>query len=375
MKVGLRINREGGHSKINAWLLILFTAPIPLIVFTYLGYRWMNARTDYNRMVTQMIQRQNAVLANDAITVARHVSQLLERGAYDIQTLALVPATSQNFLKFYLSRVSQVSQVNQKDESMEMIPLPMYNEIISLNLQGDEVLRFKNGRQEKTLRRLSECTGKNLCDSELIKKAIHSPVGEIHFGDLQRWYVQEGAIEVDEGAHLPLAYRSTENIILLGIEYRYLKDILSEVGFPYERKRNLLQSYQNGNYIYVVDSQMDIIAHPKYWHVTGIDQAMGKRAVPMRTDSDEGKHPLNVVAYQGERLKDYFERLRTRSFLQKSVDIFEAPNLRGTNRVLSVAPILLSKGQFQKSGIFGYIILGCSVDYFEEPKEKYVPYY
>lgn len=374
MKIGLKLNSKG-NTRVNPWLLILLTAPVPLIAFGYLGYRWVNARTDYNRMTTQMIQRQNAVLANDAISVARSVSHVLERSAYDIQTLALVPPTPQNFLKFYLSRVSQVSQVNQKDESIEAIPLPMYNEIIFLNLQGDEVLRLKNGRQEKALRHFADCNGKNLCDPKLIEKAMHSPVGEIFYGNLQRWYVQEGAIEVDEGAHLPLVYRSAEGIFLLGIEYRYFKDMLSEPTFPYERKRNLLQSYHNGNYIYLIDSDLDFIAHPKYWHVTGIEQATGKRAVPMKTDSDEGKHPLNITAYQGERLKEYFERLRTRSFLQKSVDIFEAPNLRGTNRVLSVAPILLSKGQFQKSGVFGYVILGCSVDYFEEPKERYVPYY
>lgn len=374
MKIGFKTNGEG-NSKVNAWLLILLTAPVPLIAFGYLGYRWMNARTDYNRMITQMIQRQNAVLANDAFTVARNVSHVLERAAYDIQTLALVPPTSQNFLKFYLSRVSQVSQVNQKDESIEAIPLPMYNEIIALNLHGDEILRFKNGKQEKALRRLSDCQDKNLCDVHLIEKAIQSPVGEVYFGGLERWYAPEGAIEIDEGAHLPLAYRAMDGIYILGIEYRYLKDMLSEPTFPYERKRNLLQSYQNGNYIYIVDSNMDFIAHPKYWHVTGVDRSTGKRAIPMKADSDEGKHPLNIAAYQGERLKEYFERLRTRSFLQKSIDIFEAPNLRGTNRVLSVAPVLLSKGQFQRSGVFGYVVLGCSVDYFEEPKERYVPYY
>ena len=95
----------------------------------------------------------------------------------------------------------------------------------------------------------------------------------------------------------------------------------------------------------------------------------------MQSDSDEGKHPINIRAYRGEKLKTYFDRLLTRSFLQQSVDIFRASNLEGSNRVLSVAPILINKGQFQKTGVFGYVVLGCSVDYFEEPKEQYVPYY
>jgi len=40
-----------------------------------------------------------------------------------------------------------------------------------------------------------------------------------------------------------------------------------------------------------------------------------------------------------------------------------------------VAPILFSKGQFKETGIFGHVVTGCSVDYFEEPKEKFLPYY
>ncbi len=360
---------------VNPWLIILLTAPIPFIVFGYFGYRWLVARTDFNRMAAQMVQRQNTVLAYDAMSVAKDVAHLLEGTARDVQALSLITPTQNNYLKFYLSRVSQVTQTNLRDESIETIPLPIYNEIIYINLQGNEVLRLKNGKEERHTRSLSSCQQSNLCDPALIQKALRSPVGELYYGSLMRWYVPEGGIEIEEGAHLPVVYRASEGVFILGIDYRYLKDFLLEPTFPYERRRDLLQSYKNGNYVYLVDSNFDFLAHPKYWHVAGIDRLSGTKAVPMKTDEDEGKHPLNVIAYQGERLRTYFERLRTRSFLQKSVDIFEASNLKGTTRVLSVAPVLLSKGQFQKSGVFGYIVIGCSVDYFEEPKEQYVPYY
>ena len=117
------------------------------------------------------------------------------------------------------------------------------------------------------------------------------------------------------------------------------------------------------------------MAHPKFWNVMGIDSETGLRMVPMKVDSDEGLRPMNIRAYQGEKLRGYFDRLLNRSFLQRTVDIFQASNLGGNHRVLSVAPILLQKGQFQKSGVSGYVVLGCSVDFFQEPKEQYVPYY
>ena len=195
------------------------------------------------------------------------------------------------------------------------------------------------------------------------------------FGGVLRWYTRRGESESLDGAILPVIGRSERGYYLLGVDYRFIKEILMHPTFPYEARRDLLQSYQNGNYIYMVDSNFDMLTHPKTWHVTGFDRTTAARVTPMKVDADEGSHPLNVQKYQGERLRDYFERLLKRSFLQKSVDIFQASNLKGTNRVLSVAPILTNRGQLKQSGVYGYVILGCNVDYFEEPKEKYVPYY
>lgn len=372
----LKVGKIGDpNQKVNPWLIILLTAPIAIAVLGYLVYRWTVVRTDYSRMANQMIQRQNAVLAHDAMAVAKDVAKLLENAARDVQLLAVIHPTSSNLLKFYLSRLSQVTQLHTKDDSVDTVPLPVYNEIIYYNLQGDEVVRFRNGRSESNLKRFSQCTESTFCDRKLMERAMGSPVGELVFGSLMRWYSSEGSIEVEEGAFVPVIYRHTDSLILLGIDYRYFKEFLTQPTFPYDRKRNLLQSYQNGNYVYIVDSDFNFLIHPKYWHVTGVDRTTGQRAVPIKEDSEDGKRPLNIVAYQGKKLQEYFKRLRTRSFLQKSVDIFEAPNLKGTNRVLSVAPILLSRGQFRQSGVYGYVVLGCSVDYFEEPREQYVPYY
>jgi hypothetical protein len=84
---------------------------------------------------------------------------------------------------------------------------------------------------------------------------------------------------------------------------------------------------------------------------------------------------MNIAKYQGEKLRQYFTRLLKLSFVSKSVDVFSAPNLKGTNRVLATAPILFSEGQFQSSGVFGHVVTGCNVDYYEDPKEQAIPYY
>ena len=362
-------------SRLNPWALILVVFPVPLLLLGLFIYYWSSASSQYKRVTSQFIERQNQVLARDAMEMAREVAHLMEEAAHDVQALSLIPPTSTNFTKFYLSRVGQLTQLDPRDDSVNTIPLPLYNEIIYLNLQGDEQLRLKNGQKENRLRRLSQCTGHSLCSAELIKKAQSLVEGELYFGKLMRWYSKENETERDDGAFFPVIYRGGDGIYLVGLDYRYLKELLTQPTFPYERKQNLLHSYQNGNYIYILDNDFDFLAHPKFWNVTGIDPVSGLRMTPMKMDSDEGLHPINVRSYQGDKLKSYFDRLLNRSFLQKSVDIFQASNLGGNHRVLSVAPILLQKGQFQKSGVLGYVVLGCSVDYFQEPKEQYVPYY
>jgi hypothetical protein len=362
-------------SSLNPWALILFIFPIPLIIFAVFFYYWSVTRDTYKRVTTQFIQRQNKVLARDAMEIAREVSHLLEESAHDIQALSMIPPSYQHFTQFYLSRVGQLTQLDPRDDSINLIPLPLYSEIIYFNSRGDELWHLHNGQRANKLHHFSQCSAVELCDSQSLKKTISLPVGELYFGKLMRFYAKQSEKEQVEGAYLPVFYRTEEGVFLLGLDYRYLGELLAQPTFPYERKNNLLRSYQNGNYIFLVDSDLDLLAHPKYWNVEGIDRKTGLRARPMELDSDEGSHPLNVRAYRGEKLRPYFDRLLNRSFLQKSVDIFKAFNLAGSSRVLSVAPILLNKGQFQKNGVFGFVILGCSVDYFEEPKDQYVPYY
>lgn len=372
MKPELKAETE---KKLNTWIVILFAAPLPLVVFGLWFFKWSNSRTNYSRLTSQLMKRQNIVLMQDGVSVAKEYAHILESAARDVQSLSLITLTPKNFTRFYLARVSQVARFENRDDSVGMIPLPMYNELIHLDSEGNELLRLKNGQVQTRLRKRSQCQESTLCDPAFLDALIKLPIGEIYFGRLMRWYSPQGTPEDDDGAYLPVGYHSQEGIFIVGIDYRYFKDLLGEPSFPYEEKRNLLQSYQNGNYIYFVDSNYDLVAHPKYWHVTGISHETGKRMIPMKTDEDEGQKPLNLKAYQGERLRNYFDRLLTRSFIQKSPELFEAPNLRGTNRVISVAPILLNKGQYQQAGIYGHVIIGCAVDYFEEPKEQYVPYY
>ncbi len=362
-------------TKLSPWLIILFTAPIPLMLFLLFFRNWYHQKTDFTKAAGEFVQRQNQVMAFDTLSLAHDVGHLLETAANDTETLALVPPAEAAYRIFYLAHPGMVTEFDDNQKVPVQVPLPLYNTLTFLQPNGDEAFRFEEGKSVKALRKLADCKEIELCDRESRTLAVRLPVGELRFGNLMRWYTPEGSPKPSERETLTVLFRSKTAIVELGLDYRHLKSVLYSPTFPYSPRADLLRAYENGNYIYLVDSRMDIFAHPRYWHVTGIDRNTGTRVEPIRTDADTGTHRLNIAEYQGEKLKEYFERLLTRSFQHKSIDMFQAPNLDGTNRVISVSPILLSRGQFKNSGVFGHVSVGCNVEHFEEPKERFVPYY
>ncbi|MCB0416200.1 MAG: hypothetical protein KDD39_01035 [Bdellovibrionales bacterium] len=365
----------GVRNGLNPWVMLIITAPIPLLLFVLFVYKWYQQSGDFERIKGKFVQRQNKVLAYEAISISRRINSLLEQSVRDVKALALVPPAPKNYMKFYLSHTAKITEYDQSEDRVRTQAYPIYNEISFLSLKGEEILRLSAGKITQKARNLSSCKNIDLCDQKLWENALKLPVGEILFGDLMRYYSPNGEPEIEEGATLQVAYRADNGVQILGIDYRSMKEILYLPQFPYQPKTNLYQAYLDGNYIYYVDENAQFIAHPKYWHVTGIDKKTGQRVQPVTEDADLGKRPLSVSAYRGDKLKDYFNRLLNVSFAQRSVDIFEAPNLTGTIRVLSVSPILFDKGQFKKTGVFGHVLTGCNVDFFTEPKERYLPYY
>jgi len=362
-------------ANVNPWLIILLTAPIPFVLVTFVLMRWYRENTDLKRTAKYFVERQNSVLAYDAMEVSSGISDLLEKTARDVKLMSLLPRDIASYMKFHQAQMSDYTQFYTSNEPPKDVPLPFYNREMVMSPKGDIVLALVDGKPDPTLKKLADCKPKDLCDRELLEASLKMNVGDQRYGHIMRYYSPEGTDEDSERAGIAIAYRDTNWIYFLEIDFRHLKDHLTTPTFPYEPKRNLLQAYQNGNYIYVLDSEHNIVIHPKHWHQAGIDRATGEWVTPMKTDADEGKHPLSVKPYRGVRLKSYFERLLARSFQQKGVDIFQAPNLGGVSRVLSIAPIFVSKAQYAESGVFGHVIIGCSVEYFEEPSEKAVPYY
>ena len=361
---------------LNPWLIVLVTAPVPLLLFLYFFVSWYQQRAEFERVRSHFIERQNSVLGYNALGVAVGFSDLLEKAGRDVMVFSLLPPTEKSLLHFLNSQLGDFTRYDAKNVAVIQEPLPFYNRLAVLDLKGNTLVSVLDGKVETKKRTLAECQEADLCDGELYRKALEMQPGQTRYGRLLRYYTPEGVEENPKGASLAVVYRAEKYLYVVGIDYLQLRDHLTTPTFPYDTKRDLEQAYRKGNYIYIVDENRNVITHPLLWVQAGIDRATGKWMEPMNTDEDSGKRPINIAAYKGTKLKDYFDRLMRVSFSAASVDIFRASNLAGTSRVLSVVPITMSKGQYKDDkGTFGHAIIGCNVDHFEEPKDRFIPYY
>lgn len=361
----------------ETWLVVLVCTSLPVFLALFFFYKWHSQKSEFEHQASQFTQRQNTVLAYDAMEISRAMSALLDAAAHDVRIAASLSSNRALLANLMKERVATVTAGRAESGELKLAHVPLYRELVVLDSTGEEKLRIEKGVVAPG-RKKSQCGIASLCDVALREDILKSSTGNVRYGKLMRYYTPQSeklASDAEANASLSIATRTPGGAVVLGLDYVHLRELQNYPVFPYRQFSNPLLAYEEGNYAYLVDSEGDFLTHPKHWHAMGVDRSTGNFVPPVQQDSDQGTHPLNVLTYKGEKLQKYFERLRTRSFRQKSVDIFQAPNLKGTSRILSVAPILLREGQFESTGIFGHIIVGCSVDYFEEPKEKYVPYY
>ncbi len=349
------------RAALRPWLIILLTGPLLTAGLGLVAYRWQSQRQDFARLADQFVQRQNRVLAHDAIQVSRTFASLLAQGARDARALSSLPVDAVQYEKFFTALRGPGA-------------FPVYNRMAVLR-HGD-LWWFEGGKPGVSRMALSKCEPVKLCDRRTLEQAQSLADGKAMVGTGLRWYTPEGSDPAlpDEGT-LSVAYRTVTGIYLLGIDFKSFLPIVRLPTFPYQERGDLMQDYEDGSYIYLLDAQANLLAHPRRWHVMGVDRATGLAVEPMRNDDDAGKRPLNFRAYREGRLRPYFDRLLAHAFQGSEVDVFQAANFSGLVRVISVAPVTLDASLFEQKGPFGYVGVGCAVEHFHEPEERLVPYY
>src|SRR5437763_1295765 len=95
--------RSNDMKGLNPWWILVFTAPVPMLLFGFFFVKWYNQKSECAKTTHQFLQRQNTVLGYNAIEVSTNLSDFLEKAARDVQTLALIPPTVDNYRRFHAS--------------------------------------------------------------------------------------------------------------------------------------------------------------------------------------------------------------------------------------------------------------------------------
>jgi hypothetical protein len=354
------------RTALRPWLLIFLSAPLLTAAVALLAYRWRAQTQDSARLTEHFIQRQNQVLAHDALRVGKALSDRLGQAARDARLVAALPGDRATLTRYFHSL-----QTGRTPGSA----YPIYNRLAVLTDTG--LWTSLHTKKEEATPTFKDCTAMKLCDQTALEAARAIPVGKALVGRGLRWYTPQTETQPErlENGTLSVVYRGPNAVYLLGVSFKSLTEILRLPTFPYQDRTDLLASYENGNYIYLLDRQTNLLAHPKTWHMMGLDPNTGEPMPPMRMDADAGARPLNFGAYQDGRLRPYFDRLFTRSFKGPDVDVFQAANLSGMLRVVSVVAVSLDPKIFEQKNPFGYVGVGCALEHFQEPEERLVPYY
>jgi hypothetical protein len=324
----------------------------------FIFFKWQEKNTGIKKITGKFAQNQNKILAHEALRISKKIQRQFDRACEDAKVLSLIPKNIKSYSDFLEYRFYSRALFSSSERKVDL----------NTDLKFSGLKSF-----------MATCQLSSLCDAPLLEETFRQKHTGCRIGKLMRWYVpRESTVSpIQEEATISVAYKNKEGVYLLSISYKSIQDILAEPTFPYEARTDLMEAYEKGSYTYLVDRELDIIAHPLYWHITGLNPLFknGQRMLPMVTDEEAGLKPLNIKKYQKGKLKKYFDRLLSQSFPREEVDIFESTNLGGASRVLSVIPIYLNPTYFLEQKLFGYAVVGCSLEYFEQPEERQKPYY
>lgn len=263
-------------------------------------------------------------------------------------------------------------------ESRDIIPI--YSELAFIDASGMEVAKIVDGQTVPELRDVSKQTNTAFKQETYFLKTTRLKAGDIYVSRVNTWYTPTEKARRDvpadskawdivpgrdtmKSGNMRFAtpvYVSGElsGIVVLSLDYRHIQSWTKHVD-PALDAPVVSTSYE-GNYILVFDDQGDTLVHPKPVNIRGYlnDGTLAHRntkATPggifnLRTydKTDTYKEIFNTTVIKGDTLVKY------------------ATDVKGRNKMTISVPIPYSRGEYQRSGCLGGLMLSVNTDKFYE---------
>ncbi len=372
-------------------LILICMAILPLTALTLL-----TLFTAKNQ-ITHEVERGLILKAND---IAQQVSDLLNNTASDLLLLEGIPKTAESLLHFSESRRGPIwTRVGTNQDYTEVkISIPLYREIAFIDKKGFEKIKIENvldetGLPQKRYRIITTVASpeqlKNvtLPQNTLFKmedyfmRAKNLKQGAIYAGHLTGWYVS--AKEQLQNADMPehaiegkryegiLRFAAPifnpqgewEGVITLALDQTHLQEKILHV-HPLQEKPVLIAPYSGGNYCFLFDDEGWIVAHQKLWDIRGLTPD-GIPYEPFKNIQGTNKGPVQLTSAPEIRNIDE-HKIMMEKIRNHESHIFRSPNIGLDKkppllRTQGYAPILFDKGDYQKEGIFGGVMVGAEM--------------
>ncbi len=369
-------------------ILILTLSIIPFIFISIYFYSQLKTISNYAIEKSKKEYNKKSIesLINQATYLAQEISNFLYERVNDLNDLALIKPTSENYLKFSKNHEKKIlfREANCYSYFTVKKKIPIYREIAFIDLRGNEIIKIVNNEiiPKNLLKNISNPKNTEFKNENYFKKIIEMK-GKIYFSHLKGWYVSRS--QQLAGAPSPekaiggkkyyglyrigkLVYKNKKpyGIILLSLDNKIIMEFILHI-YPNSTKYIEFPIYSSGNYGFIVDDQGWTIAHPKFWDIKGYYKD-GSLVPPYSKNTpfelvEAGYIPFNLK-YAGFIHKNY--PVVYKKLLKKQSGFVNTTNIGGIKKVMAFAPILFNIGEFKKTGIFGGVTIGAKVNDFHK---------
>jgi len=373
--------------KIFHVLLILFIIFffIPLIILISQSLtRLDNVKNLSNENSKIIVEEQTAQICKlEAQNIAKRISDFLISCDLDLEVLLQLPVNSESFLKFSKNNMRYVNSLKTRK--------PLYKEIAFINSDGVEVVKIADNvivpkEQLKNVSIPANTTFK----SETYFEDTKNSGSDIYVSHLNGWYVSRREQMEQDELYIGI-YRfckkfvddrgNFKGIFMIALDHLHISDFVWQE--PVENV-SLINIYKTGNYNYIIDDEGWIIVHPKLWDIRGFDKN-GNLIEPLTENTskwkiDAGLIPINFMKmdwrlrdiYTNEPMSSIVKRVQrgeTAVYTMTSSGIYG--ETEGIIRTRACAPILYNKGDYEKYGIWGGVVVGTAMENLLEKTKSF----
>ncbi|MGW8312471.1 MAG: ATP-binding protein [Desulfuromonadales bacterium] len=378
------------HRKVLFILLGLTLLPLMLLAI-FAGQSLESVEQLLRTSAIKALDEQAAeTLELRAIMVADEVRTFLRRVETDLNVLARLPATAEEYLWFYESHRRPIwIRTGTNQWPRELRPsVQLFKEIAFVDPQGQELLRIVDGAVSEDLRDVSDPANTTYLTETYFNAARELKDGQIYVSHVTGWHVnkqqQLAGVATPEEAIEGETYQGVlrfarpvfadggqlQGVVVLSLDHRHLMEFTQHIT-PTEERFVIFPSYQSANYAFMFDNEGWIITHPKFWDIRGLDKT-GHLVPPYTKDSSaqaiaSGTIPYNLreAAFIHPNYPEVFQAV-----LGGRSGVIDVTNVGGSRKIMAFAPIFYDTGSYAETGVFGGITIGAEVKQFHRLAES-----